>query len=207
MDINVILSHLSQYRPIFHSEADFQHALAWDIHRQFPDADIRIERPYRLNDKRIHVDIVVQSDRTTYGVELKYGTSKLNRLIGGEDYDVRDQSADDLTRHGFCKDIERLERLKQNNDIDTGIAVFLTNYPPFWTGPKTSKPTNYETFRLHESRQLHGLLTWATNTSANTLKFAGGNVELSETYDLRWTDYSMIEDEKRGLFRVLVVNV
>jgi len=112
-----------------------------------------------------------------------------------------------LTRHGFCKDIERLEQLKQNGDIDTGMTVFLTNYPPFWTIPKTSNPTNYEEFRLHEGRQLHGRLAWAAKTSENTRRFAGGDIELSGTYDVRWTDYSMIEDEKRGLFRVLVVEV
>ena len=38
-----VLRSLSCQRPIFHSEADFQHALAWLIHLQHPDAIVRLE--------------------------------------------------------------------------------------------------------------------------------------------------------------------
>jgi hypothetical protein len=56
-DILEAMRDLSTQRPIFHSEADFQHALAWYFHQQFPDAHIRLEYPLLANGKRIHLDL------------------------------------------------------------------------------------------------------------------------------------------------------
>jgi hypothetical protein len=39
-DIHKLLGQLATTRPIFHSEADFQHQLAWDIHTSHPDSEI-----------------------------------------------------------------------------------------------------------------------------------------------------------------------
>ena len=47
IDIPKIMNELSKLRPIFHSEADFQHALAWEVHRCFPEAAIRLELPFK----------------------------------------------------------------------------------------------------------------------------------------------------------------
>ena len=44
-----ILTDLAEKRSIFHSEADFQHALAWEMHRR--EYDIRLEYA-RLMDQR-----------------------------------------------------------------------------------------------------------------------------------------------------------
>ncbi len=40
-----LLDKLRLHRPVFHSEKDFQHSLAWLIHQQDPDAQIRLETP------------------------------------------------------------------------------------------------------------------------------------------------------------------
>jgi len=43
-----LIRRLSQTRPIVHSEADFQHALAWQMHVENPNAVVRLEtRPER----------------------------------------------------------------------------------------------------------------------------------------------------------------
>lgn len=39
-EVAEILSRLAKKRPIFHSEADFQHALAWEVRGMHVDADI-----------------------------------------------------------------------------------------------------------------------------------------------------------------------
>ena len=36
LDIHQIMADLAKRRPVFHSEADFQHALAWLIHETRP---------------------------------------------------------------------------------------------------------------------------------------------------------------------------
>lgn len=53
----------------FHSEADFQHSLAWHIQREHPDAAIRLEtRPER----GIRLDVLVDHAGERTAVELKY---------------------------------------------------------------------------------------------------------------------------------------
>lgn len=43
MNVHPLMSQLAGTRPIFHSEADFQHALAWEIQNQHPQAAVRLE--------------------------------------------------------------------------------------------------------------------------------------------------------------------
>lgn len=43
INMNKVLSTLSVKRPIFHSEADFQHSLAWEIREHYPESEIRLE--------------------------------------------------------------------------------------------------------------------------------------------------------------------
>lgn len=58
IDPAVVFDDLLKERPVFHSEADFQHALAWSIHRVYPDAKIRLEyRPPSFG--RHYVDLWV----------------------------------------------------------------------------------------------------------------------------------------------------
>jgi hypothetical protein len=48
LDIKDIMGRLALERQLFHSEADFQHALAWKIHELRPLAKIRLEVPCPL---------------------------------------------------------------------------------------------------------------------------------------------------------------
>jgi hypothetical protein len=59
LDVDVVaaLSALAERRLVFHSERDFQHALAWQIQLTYPQAQIRLEpRPRR----GIHLDLLVR---------------------------------------------------------------------------------------------------------------------------------------------------
>jgi hypothetical protein len=58
-----VLTTLAQQRLLFHSEADFQHAFAWEIHKRLPQALVRLERPVLHENKLLYVDIwVVHND-------------------------------------------------------------------------------------------------------------------------------------------------
>ncbi|MDE2142791.1 MAG: hypothetical protein KGJ84_10300 [Elusimicrobia bacterium] len=74
MNIHELMAELAIKRPLFHSEADFQHALAWEIRSRLPDAKIRLEyRPSGFD--RMYVDMwVVLADGTPFAIELKYKT-------------------------------------------------------------------------------------------------------------------------------------
>jgi len=44
IDLQACLTDLAQQRPLFQSEADFQHALAWQLHAMEPAARVRLGR-------------------------------------------------------------------------------------------------------------------------------------------------------------------
>lgn len=77
---------LARKRPLFHSEADFQHALAWLLHEQWPQARIRLEYPFTLNEKRCYLDVFVQQGEQQLAIELKYKTREtavdINPIMG-----------------------------------------------------------------------------------------------------------------------------
>ena len=50
LDITHLMNELAHDRLVFHSEADFQHALAWRIHDAMPDCGVRLEySPFQPN--------------------------------------------------------------------------------------------------------------------------------------------------------------
>ena len=44
-DLAAALTALAERRPVFHSEADFQHELAWLVRERYSDVGVRLERP------------------------------------------------------------------------------------------------------------------------------------------------------------------
>ena len=110
IDVSDIMRALSVRRPVFHSEADFQHALAWEVHRAHPDLKIRLE--YRPPDfGRRYLDVWLTGCDGSMAVELKYFTRRLECSSGGEAFSLLDQGAQDISRYDFLKDVERFEEL------------------------------------------------------------------------------------------------
>ena len=122
LDIHNLMADLSQHRPIFHSEADFQHSLAWQIQKTMPDCEIRLEWPYK-KERNWHLDIWIPSQGIA--IELKYRNKKLELEHDGEHFSLRGRG-----RHGgygFLEDIQRLEQVVMDGNADAGFAVLLTN--------------------------------------------------------------------------------
>ena len=90
---------LARRRPIFHSEADFQHAFAWEIHRSAPEFDIRLEVPVRAATGAIHLDLLARSPLGKMAIELKYKTRSLTAALDGEDFHLMSHAAQDLGRY------------------------------------------------------------------------------------------------------------
>ena len=72
LDLAAALAALAEERPVFHSEADFQHSLAWVIRERHEDIEVRLERPVTLDGQRGHVDIWVRDSDGEKAIELKY---------------------------------------------------------------------------------------------------------------------------------------
>ena len=127
LDIDKIMYQLSRWRPIFHSEADFQFSLAWMIKEQYPNCDIRLEFVPEFN-PNLHLDILVILDGKWIPIELKYTTKKCIKTINDEVYMLKEQGAKDQGCYNYLKDIMRIEEFRdKSNKFIEGYTIKITS--------------------------------------------------------------------------------
>jgi len=205
-NIHELLADLANSRPLFHSEADFQHSFAWELHRRFPDASIRLEKPIPINGGVAHLDVLVQRHNATIAIELKYKTRKLSVVTPSETYSLRNHSAQDIGRYDFIKDVSRLEDISFAYPEAVGYAVLLTNESGYWRNPSTATTVD-AAFRLHEGRILSGDVAWGSGASAGTMKAREKPIQLRASYALEWRDFSSPATGNGSVFRYLAVPI
>jgi hypothetical protein len=206
LDIHSLLGELAKERPIFHSEADFQHAFAWLLHRRRPELSIRLEIPIRQHESALHVDLVVFSKNGTAAIELKYKTRALRVSAGDEQFHLADQSAQDLGRYDFIKDVCRLEALAAPPRQMSGCAILLTNDSSYWNPARDANSVD-AAFRIHCERTLCGSLSWGSRAAQGTIKSRESALVLQRSYKADWRDYSKVSDAARSTFRYLALRV
>jgi hypothetical protein len=175
IDLPALLADLAQTRPVFHSEADFQHAFAWRLHEQHPDFAVRLEYRPPIAGARLYVDVWATTGSAVLALELKYKTRRLQVTVNGEPFDLMDQSAQDHGRYDTIKDLCRLERIAgaRTAGTFTGYGVLLTNDSAYWTAPRSNEAVDSH-FRVHEGRTICGDLTWGAATGAGTMRTREG---------------------------------
>ena len=200
-----VMTELAMQRPLFHSEADFQHALAWYVHEKNPDARIRLEgRP--LPAENLYLDLWIETEHGITAIELKYATRGHEASQGNESFTLKNHGAQDVRRYDFIKDICRLERIANNRLEVAGVAIFLSNDPSYWKAPV--REGQYDSaFRIHQGRDLVGSCTWDVRAGAGNIKGRELSLALSGRYDLDWRPYSKVGIGAGSEFRYLVVNV
>ena len=205
LDIRGLLSGLAESREVFHSEADFQHALAWHIHQKMEDSQIRLEFPMPLGDRKMYVDIWLPVEKIA--IELKYVTRSLELENNEESFALRNHGAHDLRRYDFLRDIQRLERMRSNLELcEAGHAVLLTNDPSYWNLPRRFDTVDSD-FRIHEEQVIAGELTWDPRASSGTMRGRESPIRIGGSYRLCWQDFCDFPGEPSGRFRYLAVSV
>lgn len=200
MDFLHILHKLQSEHPVFANEADFQHALAWQIHLLNPDAKIRFEvKPFGT---RIYLDLIVTHEGRRTAIELKYLKRRLEVEVGGEFFSLSDDSAQDTGRYDILKDVQRLEKVVGEGFVNEGISICLTNDFNYWK-PPVAKSTIFEAFRLTEGRILTGELAWGERASHGSIKGRTEPIALQGEYTVHWRPYSNVEAERNGEFKYL----
>lgn len=187
------MGSLALERLIFHSEADFQHALGWAIHRDRASAVVRLEVPREIAARRAHVDVWVVDGGERVAIELKYFTRKIDAMVGEERFRLSDQAAQDLGRYDVLKDLVRIESLVGSGEAERGYVVTLTNDSSYWKGPTPLSSPNYAAFRLVQGRELGGILAWGPATGAGTMRGREAAISLAGTYRCDWKDYSDLD--------------
>lgn len=204
LDIDNVMIELARQRPVFHSEADFQHAFAWCIHARKRDGDVRLEyKP--LPSEPMYLDLWLPA--VGVAMELKYCTRELKIEYNSESFALRDQRAQDTRRYDFLRDIQRLELVcRQRRGVRAGVAVILTNDHLYWKQP--SRPNTVDAaFRLQDGRRATGDMTWSKRASPGTIKGREKPIRLAGSYDFQWRDYAGFGETRHGQFRYLAVRV
>jgi len=205
MDLNATVKELAASRPVFHSEADFQHALAMLIAKAHPEAKIRLEgRP--VSHERVYLDLWVETEGRKLAIELKYKTRRVSVEWGGEQFDLANQGAQDLSAYDVWKDVQRIERICGHRPDVEGYVIFLTNDAAYWSQP-ASDSTVGASFRMNEGRIASGGLYWASHAGEGTMKNREQPIDLKGTYRVSWNDYSRLGSAPGLALRYTVIAV
>ncbi len=201
-DVGKMLLDLASDRPVFHSESDFQHALAWSIHTSNPDTVIRLERPFRLQTSSEYLDLLFANSDCSVAVELKYKTRLHRHHYQEEEFLLKNQGAQDLGRYDFLADVQRLERFVKEGRANIGCAILLTNDQSYWDAPRRNDTVDQQ-FRLHEGRVVEGCLAWRSNAEAGTIRSPESAINLRGKYTAVWKPYTKLSELPGGEFRFL----
>ena len=194
------LKNLVKRKPLFHSEADFQFNLAWEIQLQFPEVKCILEKPV----ESYSVDLILKIKEDFYPIELKYKTRKLSIEFDGQIYNLKHQAANDISRFDVIKDIVKIEELILIKGIfKLGYVIFLTNDYLFWN--ETTYESYDKKFHLYENSIIKDTLRWSEKTSIGTNK---GREELNpiNSYKCIWNPYSDLEIAN-SKFRLLLFEI
>ena len=188
INIHEVMTELAKTRPIFHSEADFQFALAWQIREMMPDCKIRLEiDPFPYDPKRMYLDIWLPTEEMV--IELKYFGQNLDMAWAGERFVLSNRAAVNVTRYGFVRDIQRIERVVKNSRAgNSGLTILLTNTPGLWK-PAVGTPLDAD-FHVYEGRQITNErdLIWKNQRG----QLREEPIKLQNSYTMRWKDYSEV---------------
>ena len=163
-----IIDSMGRVPRIFHSEAQFQFALAWEIKLRYK-CQVLLEEytaSYLVlkKKKKMYTDIILKGeDGYTIGIELKYKTAEYDNDI----YHLLNHGATDLGRYDYLYDVHRLELLSKKDKlseaeiicpITKGYAILLTNEHKYWSiSHNAATNTIYKEFCIGEYNSPLGL--------------------------------------------------
>jgi hypothetical protein len=205
VNLGDLVDRLRRSRPVFHSEADLQHAVAWVAHEMDPRLQVRLETHPEPN---VRLDLLVT--RADLGqstaVELKYITASWTGEVTGERFVLANHGAQDVRAYDVVKDLERVERFVAKRPGSDGLVMVLSNDPSYWVSPRHARETNAKAFRLHDGNLIHGTLAWGPRTGAGTSKGRESALTIDGQYMCTWTDFTLLPGH-RGQFRLLAIPV
>lgn len=204
MDLNIpeLLLELAKRRPVFHSEADLQHELAWQLREQDKSLQVFLEYPLKKGSSAA-IDILIRKGSHQMALELKYLCWRFDHTMGdGVEFFLKSQGAQNIRCYDVWKDVERMEQfIAAHSGASAGVLV-LTNDSKYWKGPKRDN-TSAAAFSLREGRKVGpSELDWAAHTGPDTKKGREAAIELGGKYSINWQGYSHIKIPE-GNFRFL----
>lgn len=204
-DLTSVLASLARRRPVFHSEADFQHELAWELRELWEPRAIRLEWPVTACERPGALDLMVEIDLGRIGIELKYWKKAFEDRVLGEHFALKNQAAQDIARYDLWKDVARTEELVARGVLFGGYVVALTLDQTYWN--ESARPTVDADFRLHEGRVVEGPTKLDWRGAGDGTKGGGRKdpISVKGTYRLTWAPYS--QPVEGVVLRALILKV
>lgn len=229
-----LLSYVKQIDRVIFNERDLQLYLSDKLKSSGHYDDIHLEYhlPKGVNSKfdegyadweteRPSIDIVLEIGRRFIAIELKNKLKSFSTNLSrfGESTDVqilKNQSAQNIGRYQFWKDVKRIELLKQSyKNVLGGIALFLTNDTNYM---RTSTEADYAAFSMVSDISSGGIanpLDWKfpfkKDKNGKDLMDKSGNpirkspaIVLDEMYSPSWTEVFVIDNENFHCCHVIV---
>ena len=196
------LSSLALRRPVFHSEADFQHELAIELAKMQPGLNIRLEYP--VPGGALDMVLLDQAGKPCFAIELKYRKARLETEIAGEQFRLLNHGARDHGAYAIWQDVSRIEQFEAGKL--QGLIIVITNDRGYLTEAKES--TNFYDFRLSASRKLYGSveLNWRDPLSQSFRQYPK-TIALKGEYHLEWSEYSLVPGSQNVHFFCLKLEV
>ena len=204
--IESALEQLKKKHRIFHSEADFQFSLAWELQKILPTAKIRLEYCPSFA-REMHIDIYVIDEDGSHPIELKYKSRGIEMIDENEYFKLKNHGAQDIGRYDYLYDIQRIENMKKlDKNFKSGYAIILTNDSAYWKAPANNNTVD-SAFRIHEGRIIEGSLSWTTNAGKGTTKDREDPIVLDNRYKIEWSNFSNFEGKSYGTFKLCAIEI
>ena len=198
-DIIHALNALSEVRPVFYSEADFQHSLANILASN--GFNCRLEKPYSImvngEEIRVELDIlVVENGQNETAIELKYVKKRYAGIHSDEHFDLAESWSANLSRFDCFADLQRVSALVNAGKAASGFCIFLTNKENAWRDDVTASGNLGSQFSIHEGRVLLAgeILNWFGNPhegNVGTKRLPPYcPIQINQNIELKWVDYS-----------------
>jgi hypothetical protein len=212
------LKALSVRRPIFHSEADFQHELALELNQAGWACRLEVPIEISLKGERVkaEIDLVARSEKegVSTAIELKYVSSKLLASFNGEEFNLAQNWGVNLSRFDCLADWQRVASIVDSGFVQRGFAVFMTNCEDAWLRDisNVKNPPMAKEMSIHEGRDFKKDASLDWFPEAPKVGSVSGKrlhpyapIVCPESCVCSWTDYSRVSDGKNGRFRYLIL--
>ncbi len=175
----------------------------------YPKLKIKFEHKTILDKgHKSYIDILIKNEEGLYiPIELKYRTNKLHCNFDDCTYELSNQSAEDITRYGYLKDISRIEKYSETEEkFLTGYAIMLTNQSNVWKKDYHIVGNTFDDFLINDNIIVSsGIKKWSENTSySNKQNYT--SFELKQSYQIKWFDYSDFNC-RNGNFKIVITEI
>lgn len=197
-------------------EAQLQFDLAWKLKKFYGETDTvnvfleyavkngkqKAEDEEKNNPRYSYYDIVIKEGNEFIPIELKFKTKSVK---GHDEY--ANQSAPNLARYDFWRDVERIEKFSKwsKKTACIGYAVMVTNDGAYLHN--SGETAMYKSFAVNKDREVKaGVLDWTSKpNSASVGKNRMNGIEINNDYKLNWKED--VPANNGVSFNVLVLEV